>query len=312
MNEDPQDLKPVVPPALPGAKPRPAKPRLESFIGAPKEPLPPTWRPPPAPLRLRTAAPAAAEKKPQSPLPESAPLTAPRAAPAVVGAGPAGRAVVSQALATALEDLPELSAAATVAASREAKQRIAREQSWSVSAPLADSWRNLRDTSRRLGGWWEDWRTTSSFRVFLAYVAVYALLAFFRAPSEVVIEKSRREQEAAFLQDFLKAYGAAGGAVQTMRPSGGAEIYPRAVELRDEVLEAFRQAPVGGVFTCTITGGRWNPLLAFQGFTPIYAGGKYFNLEKKYDLTRFRYTLLLRKDSEKTGAIVLASVEASR
>lgn len=230
-------------------------------------------------------------------------------APAKVETPEGQKPMVSDRLAAELENLPELSAAATVVAIREAKEKAAREQPWWLRTSVRDSVRNARENARRLGGWWRQWRTSSSFRVLLAFVAIYTLLAYVRTPSAVVVEHSLRVKEAAFLQDFLRSYCAAGGAVQTMRPHGGSEIFPRAVVLQGELLEAFRRAPVGETFSITVSGAMWNPLQAFYGFPPIYAGGKYFQLEQKFDFSRYRFSLLVRRDSEKAGMIVLAGVE---
>jgi hypothetical protein len=177
---------------------------------------------------------------------------------------------------------------------------------------LKDSARNYRRTATRLREWWRVWRTGSSARVVVAFVVVYGLLAVMRKPSEVAVERSRIGEEMAFLQGFLKSYGAAGGPVLAVKPHGGAELYPRGIVLKGEVLNAFGRTPVGGVFAVHVKAPEWNPLEAFYGFPSVYAGGAYFHLDRKINFSLYRCSFLIRKNSEREGTILLSAVERAR
>ncbi|MCX6952106.1 MAG: hypothetical protein NTV51_08055, partial [Verrucomicrobia bacterium] len=180
--------------------------------------------------------------------------------------------------------------------------------SW-LWAAFMDSVRNYRTLGGRLAAWWRHWRTTASCRVLAAVIALYALLAFMRAPSEAVVEQSRRTEEMTYLQDFLRDYRAAGGAVLAEKPHGGTELYPRGVVLKGEVLAAFARTPVGEVFVFHTTSPESNPLAGFYGFPPIYLGGAYFHLERKFNFALYRCSYLIRKDSEQAGTLLMARVE---
>lgn len=177
---------------------------------------------------------------------------------------------------------------------------------------VRDSVRHRRESGRRLAAWWGRWRRTASFQVLVAFVAIYGVLAYMRAPSDVVVERSRHAEEIGFLQDFLKSYCKAGGLVLAEKPHGGAELYPRGMVLKGEALAAFGRTPVGEVFTTTATGAGGNPLLGFYGFPPIYAGGSYFNLERKFNFSLYKCTYLIRKDSETAGVMLMARVEMAK
>ncbi len=307
-------LRPKLPaPALllskPVARPRPNRPPIESALGAPKDPSKPVWQLPVTPSRpagpvrpqgKNSAAPVGPERVEEAPG---------KAEPAKGVMPKGGRPVISDRLAAALVDLPDLDAAATAAAIREAKEKAAREQPWWVRTSVGDSVRNFQERARRLGAWWRQWRAGASFRVLLAFVAIYLLLAFMRAPSEAVVERSRQAEEIAFLQGFLKSYATAGGVVLTERPHGGSELFPRGVVLKGEVLGAFLRAEVGAVFVVHTTLPESNPLAGFYGFPPLYAGGAYFHLERTFDFARYRCSYLIRKDSERAGVMLLAQVE---
>ncbi len=233
-------------------------------------------------------------------------------AESAVLARPVGtKSILTDQLAEALADLPALDAAATAETLRAARAKAALEQPWWVWISVDDSMRKFRTGVTGLGAWWRHWRTTASFRVLLAFVAIYALLAFMRKPSDLVVEQSLRAQDAEFLQGFLESYCRAGGAVLAARPHGGAEIFPRGVVLQGGMLEAFRHAAVGGVFTVRVKADLWNPLEAFYNYPSIYAREQYFQLTRKFDFSRYGFTFLLRKDSERAGAILLARVEVA-
>jgi hypothetical protein len=174
---------------------------------------------------------------------------------------------------------------------------------------VKDSVRNYRSNFRRLAAWWAHWRTTSSCRVLVAFVVIYGVLAFMRAPSNSTVERSRRQEEISYLQNFLKNYISAGGVVLAQKPHGGSELYPRGVVMKGDLLAAFLRAPVGGVFVVNISGPESNPLAGFYGYPPIYAGGKYFHLERKFNFTLYRCSYLVRKDSDKAGTLLLTRVE---
>ena len=174
---------------------------------------------------------------------------------------------------------------------------------------VKDSVRNYRSNFRRLAGWWAHWRTTSSCRVLVAFIVIYGVLAFMRAPSNSTVERSRRQEEISYLQNFLKNYISAGGVVLAQKPHGGSELYPRGVVMKGDLLAAFMRAPVGGVFVVNISAAESNPLVGFYGYPPIYAGGKYFHLERKFNFTLYRCSFLIRKDSDKAGVLLLTRVE---
>jgi hypothetical protein len=165
---------------------------------------------------------------------------------------------------------------------------------------------NLRG---RFTGWWRDWKKTPSFKVLAAFATLYIALAVVRRPSATVLEQTRHAEELATLQNFLKSYTAAGGAVMAEKPHGGAELYPRGILLQGEMLEAFRRAAVGESFSVAVREPMWNPLASFYGYPPVFADGTYFQLERKFNLTLYRFTYLIRKDTEKTGTILLAKAE---
>jgi hypothetical protein len=279
---------------------------VESALGGPKPAaktswqLPVTPKQPVVPLRkVRPATPVA----PASDSPPSDP------APALVKVAEGVQPVVSNRLAKALEEMPELDAAATAAALRAAKEKAAQDQPWWVVLSARYTVRNFRDRIRQLQSWWRHWRTTSSLRVLLAFVVIYALLAVMRKPSEVVVEQSRRSQDIAFLQGFLKSYCAAGGKVLAARPFGGTELYPRGVVLQGDFLRAFNRTPVGSAFSFRVVPPGWDPLTGFYGGLPIYAGGTYFQLERKFNFSLFQGVYLIRKDSEQEGVMLLVRIE---
>lgn len=177
---------------------------------------------------------------------------------------------------------------------------------------LTESVRNHRQRRQQLGAWWRVWRTGSAARVLLAFCMIYGLLALMRKPSEVAVERSRLGEEIAFLNGFLTSYCKAGGQVLGVKPHGGSELYPRGVLLRSETLDAFQRATVGGVFSVHVSDATWNPLEGFYGFMPVYAGGHYFNLNRKFNFALYRTSFLIRKDSEEAGTVLLALVERAR
>lgn len=182
--------------------------------------------------------------------------------------------------------------------------------SW-VWLGFKDSLRNYRANFRRLAAWWRDWRSTASCRVLIAFIAIYGVLAFMRAPSDSVVERSRRAEEIGFLQNFLKTYTTAGGLLLAEKPHGGFELYPRGVVMKGEMLAAFMRAPLGEVFSVKFTSAEANPLAGFYGFPPIFAGGEYFHLERPFNFALYRCTFLVRKDSDKIGTLLLARIEPS-
>ncbi|HVS54209.1 MAG TPA: hypothetical protein VHD62_17770, partial [Opitutaceae bacterium] len=320
----------AAPPPSPGAPPPAAAPRA---LATPREETPPRELAPagPAPA-AKTEAPAkrldfredfgaATDEAPAKPAPiawTEAPVA--RETAEAKGEGEAGAATevtevtgenVPAGLADALEKFAERdnSAEARAARRRLAEAAEAGERPFWLWGSLADSGRQMRRGTAR--GWtvWKAWRKTASFQVFVAFVAIYAALAAMRAPSEVVVEQSRHAEEMAFLQNFLKSYCAGGGLVLAERPHGGSELYPRGVLLQGEMLDAFLRAPVGGVFTTRVTSAASNPLAGFDGYPPIYAGGAYFHLERKFNLALYRCTFLVRKDSEQAGTMLVAKVE---
>ncbi len=184
------------------------------------------------------------------------------------------------------------------------------EGRWSwLGAAFRDSLRRYRHRGGRLAAWWRVWRHSASCRVGVAFVAIYVMLALMRAPSAAVVERSRTNEEIAFLQDFLKTYIAAGGVVLAEKPHGGAELFPRGVRLKGEILAAFGRAPAGEVFAVHTTSPESNPLAGFYGFPPIFAGGTYFHLERPFSFSAYRCSYLIRKNTEQAGVILLARVE---
>jgi hypothetical protein len=183
--------------------------------------------------------------------------------------------------------------------------------SW-VWAGVRDSGRNYRQTGRRLGAWWRQWRSSASCRVLIAFALIYGLLAFLRAPSDEIVERSRSAEEIAYLQDFLKTYCTSGGKVLAEKPHGGAELYPRGVLMKGELRDSFMRASVGEVFSVTLTSAESNPLNGFYGFPAIYAGGNYFALERKFNFARFQCTYLIKKESEQMGVMLMARVELAK
>jgi hypothetical protein len=165
------------------------------------------------------------------------------------------------------------------------------------------------ETSRgyNLSEWWRGWRRTAGFRGLVTFILVYGALALVRQPSAAVREQSRHAEEMAALQNFLKSYAAAGGFVLAEKPHGGTELYPRGIVLQGDLLAAFRRAAAGE--TLTVNNPAWNPIAAFYGYPPIYAGGDYFHLDRRFSLTNYRFQFLIRKDSEQAGRLLLAKVE---
>lgn len=189
-----------------------------------------------------------------------------------------------------------------------AKKKRKRGAFW-LWKSFKDDVRNFRQTARRLAAWWRQWRKTANFFVLLAFIVLYAVFAALRTPSEAIIEQSRHAEEMAAMQAFLKSYCAAGGMVLAERPHGGAELYPRGVLLEGEMLEAFNRAPLGEVFVARVRPPAWNPLSGFYGFPPVYAGGDYFHLERKFNLSLYRCSFLIRKDTLQSGTMLLSRVE---
>jgi hypothetical protein len=180
------------------------------------------------------------------------------------------------------------------------------------SPELASAWRGAKERFARAQAWWQHWRKTSACITLIAFGIIYGLLAFGRAPSEALIERSRRAEDTAYLQKFLQAYCAAGGTVLAERPHGGSELYPRGVVMQGELLDAFRLAPLGTTVLVHVTSAGSNPLAGFYGFPPVYVGGTYFHLERPFNFERFRCTYQIRKETAQTGAIVGAHVESVR
>ncbi len=178
--------------------------------------------------------------------------------------------------------------------------------------PDASSWSSFKDAVRSghsLIVWWRSWRKTAAFRGFVTFLVMYGVLAVVRKPSEAVIEQSRHAGELAALQDFFKSYCAAGGVVLGEKPHGGAELYPRGIVLQGDLLVAFRRAAVGETFAVQVRDPAWNPISAFYGYPPIYGGGTYFNLERKFKLSLYRFHFLMIKDTEQSGRMLLGKVE---
>ncbi len=172
-----------------------------------------------------------------------------------------------------------------------------------------DSARRWRETAVRIREGWRWWRRGSTGRVLLVFAALYALLAFMRQPDAEIVAQSRREAEAARLQDLLQAYGRAGGRLLAARPFGGTELYPRGVVMQGEFLAAFARAPIGGHFVVRVAAPAWTPLSGFYGYPPVFAGGRYFQLERPADLAGCRFAFLVRRDSEREGTLLVSRVE---
>ncbi len=343
--------RPVAPGPLtgrsgPGAlvpKPKVAAPVAPAAPGGAAVPAPATPSRPVAPapaLTPRPVAPVAPVAKPAAVVaPESAVVPAPKPAavvapkPPVVPAAKPAAAPTARSPATvpaagpsqpaAAKVRPQDQALAETVAQIEALQatpyrpkqrgRAPGQGRWSwLGAAFRDSLRRYRHRGGRLAAWWLVWRHSASCRVGVAFVAIYVLLALMRAPSAAVVERSRTNEEIAFLQDFLKTYVGAGGVVLAEKPHGGAELFPRGVRLKGEILAAFVRAPAGEVFAVHTTSPESNPLAGFYGFPPIFAGGTYFHLERPFNFSAYRCSYLIRKDTEQTGVILLARVERAQ
>jgi len=207
--------------------------------------------------------------------------------------------------AAALAEVEVPAAEAAAAARRERRRR----QPWWVLVALRDSLHDWQETKATLAEWWAEWRGSATARTLLAFAVLYGLLAVVRTPSPVAVERSRQREDAAMLQAFMKDFCGRGGTVFARKPHGGSELYPRGVVLQGDALEAFLRAPVGGVFVLKPGPQSWNPLAGFYGFPSVFVGGAYFHLERPFDFTRFRCSFLIRKDSDKAGAILVARVE---
>jgi hypothetical protein len=178
--------------------------------------------------------------------------------------------------------------------------------------PDVSSWSSFKDAVRSgqsLLVWWRSWRKTAAFRGFVTFLLLYGLLAVVRKPSDAVVEQSRHAEELAALQEFFKSYCAAGGVVLGEKPHGGSELYPRGVVLQGDLLAAFRRAAVGETFAVQIIDPAWNPISAFYGYPPIFGGGTYFHLERKFKLSIYRFHFLIMKDTEQSGRMLLGKVE---
>ncbi len=262
---------------------------MESALGAPVAPAT-SWQlpaPPPRPPRARA--------RPAPP--------APRA--------PAAPKSPEELAASATEVLAP-DAAAVARELRAAREKAARERPFWVLLSFRATAGDFRARREWLAEWWRHWRTTAAFRVLVAFVAIYGLMAVMRAPSDVVVERSRRNEDRIFLQTFLKKYAAAGGPVFGVRPHGGSELFPRGVLLQGEMLAAFARATAGETFVVKTSGAQWNPLQGFYGYPPVFAGGAYFPLERKFNFALYEFTFLMRKDSERAGAVLLARVDIAR
>lgn len=189
------------------------------------------------------------------------------------------------------------------------RKKRADEPGFSLWRAIQESFAVSGERSRSLAEWWRDWRKTATFKVLAAFLVFYAVLAVVRRPNATAIEQSRHAEELGALQTFFKNYAAAGGVVLAEKPHGGTELYPRGILLQAEMLDAFRRAPLGEAFSVAVTDPMWNPLASFYGYPPIFVGGTYFHLERKFNLRLYRFTFLIRKDSEKSGTILLTKVE---
>lgn len=189
------------------------------------------------------------------------------------------------------------------------RKKKKRKRSLPGAATLARSLEDSRQTGARLKAWWAEWRRTSGFVVLAAFVVIYLLLAVVRKPGAAAIAQAEQTEELVFWQGFLKSYCAAGGTVFTERRRGGNELYPRGVVLQGELLDAFRRAAPGTLFTVRLVAPPAIPLAGFDHFPPVYVGGEYFSLERKINFGRYRYAFLVRKDTEQAGAVLIARVE---
>jgi hypothetical protein len=192
---------------------------------------------------------------------------------------------------------------------RRGSRRKRRDREAGLGTLVGESVLSSRESVENFTEWWSRWQRSPAFKVLLAFVVIYALLAVVRKPSEVALERSRHAESMAYLENFLKSYSAAGGTVLARRPHGGAELFPRGVIMQGEFLDAFHRAQVGTTYSVRLTSPDANPLQGFYGFPPIYVGGTYFHLDRKFNFSLFRYRFLMRKDSETTGAILLARLE---
>lgn len=305
-------------------KPKVAVPAAPSGAAVPA-PATPSRPVAPAPaLTPRPVAPLAPVAKPAAVVaPESPVVPAAKPAAAPTARSPATVPAAGPSKPAAAQVRPQDQALAETVAQIEALQatpyrpkqrgRAPGQGRWSwLGAAFRDSLRRYRHRGGRLAAWWLVWRHSASCRVGVAFVAIYVLLALMRAPSAAVVERSRANEEIAFLQDFLKTYVGAGGVVLAEKPHGGAELFPRGVRLKGEILAAFVRAPAGEVFAVHTTSPESNPLAGFYGFPPIFAGGTYFHLERPFNFSAYRCSYLIRKDTEQTGVILLARVERAQ
>ncbi len=284
-------------PALPAAKPW-AQPRAAGAWTAPEGGSAES-------AKIETpavAAPAAAGRAESGPGVMS-PRATPKPKPAA--AEPAMSREDEALAAAALAEVEVPAAEAAEAARRERRRR----QPWWVLIAARDSVRDWRATTAALAAWWAGWRGSATARTLAAFVVLYGLLAVMRAPSPVAVERSRQREDAAMLQSLMKDFCARGGTVFARRPHGGSELFPRGVVLQGEALEAFQRAPVGGVFVLRPGPQSWNPLAGFYSFPAVFVGGAYFHLDRPFNFSRFRCVFLVRKDSDKAGAILVARVE---
>lgn len=289
-------------------KPKVAVPAAPSGAAVPA-PATPSRPVAPAPaLTPRPVAPLAPVAKPAAAPTARSPATVPAAGPSQ----PAAAQVRPQDQALA-ETVAQIEALQATPYRPKQRGRAPGQGRWSwLGAAFRDSLRRYRHRGGRLAAWWLVWRHSASCRVGVAFVAIYVLLALMRAPSAAVVERSRANEEIAFLQDFLKTYVGAGGVVLAEKPHGGAELFPRGVRLKGEILAAFVRAPAGEVFAVHTTSPESNPLAGFYGFPPIFAGGTYFHLERPFNFSAYRCSYLIRKDTEQTGVILLARVERAQ
>ena len=282
-------------------------------VAVPVAPVVPGGAAVPAPaLTPRPVAPVAPVAKPAAAPTARSPATVPAAGPSKPAAVPAAVQVRPQDQALA-ETVAQIEALQATPYRPKQRGRAPGQGRWSwLGAAFRDSLRRYRHRGGRLAAWWLVWRHSASCRVGVAFVAIYVLLALMRAPSAAVVERSRTNEEIAFLQDFLKTYVGAGGVVLAEKPHGGAELFPRGVRLKGEILAAFVRAPAGEVFAVHTTSPESNPLAGFYGFPPIFAGGTYFHLERPFNFSAYRCSYLIRKDTEQTGVILLARVERAQ
>jgi hypothetical protein len=309
-------------------EPEPTHPWAK-FRATPSTPRPPAaFRPPalkplPRALAPRPLAPAAAPVNAKPPMPA---FPKPRAITAVLPVEPANPAA-SEAPATNWAaprpsthfPLSELETDDAIADPRARDPQERTIPPFAISDEFAAEFEKVaaadaeiiarRQRRAQRAEWWRAWRKTSSFKVLLTFVVLYAGLAILRKPSDTALEQSRHAEEQRVLQTFLKSYTAAGGTVLAEKPHGGSELYPRGVLLQGEMLDAFRRAAIGSTFTVQVQDPMWNPIAGFYGYPPIFVGGNYFHLDRRFNLALYRCTFLLRKDSEQAGAILMAKAE---